>query len=310
MSFKTGLLTTVGALLAVAILSPVASAQGTPDFKFETAVTPAGVPVRPIEQPVTVEFDYTYTLKLPPQQVGGVTGTAQVEFDVQCPQDKLLVSGSRTETISITPAEGNTESQYTGTIELTIIVLREAPGLVPITCDVSASVGELTQQAVPESNTHTDSFIVTPDYFGLIEAQANSKLGKGGPQKQIPFKLSVTNFGNAQTRVAFSLVQEKTGSWDPLLPEPTLLDAPGGNLQQKEVTFQVATPYKNGWNNAEKGFTLELSPSYAFNSEKTGPPVQVTLLARVRGVYVPSLEPVILAAAIVGTALLARSKLE
>jgi hypothetical protein len=308
MTFKTGILTLAGALLAAALVLPTASAQ-QPSFEFTTSGAPT-TPVTPISQAVQIDFDYTYTLKLAPQQVGGITGTAKVQFDVQCPPDKLLVSGSQSKTISITPDPTNTGNEYTGTVTVTITVLREAPGLVPIVCTVNGSVGEVTGTAVPESNDQDDSFTITPDYFALIEAQANSKLGKGGPQKQIPFKLSVTNFGNAQTRVAFSLVQEKTGKWEPLLPEPTLLDAPGGNLQQKEVTFQVATPYKNGWNNAEKGFTLELRPEYAFDSTTTGSPVQVTLLARVRGVYVPTLEPLVMLGAILGAAMVVRSKLD
>lgn len=292
------------ALLAVVLLAPVATAQGPqPTFTFAVGGLPSG-PITPIEQTVNIDFEFMYTQKVQPQGLGGLAGNAQVTFDVNCPQDKLLVSGGTTQILPISGS--STTGQYPGTVTIQIQALREAPGLTPITCTVSGSVGEVVATGVPASNTEEKSFALTPDYLPYIEATAASKLRQGGPQKQIPFAIDVTNFGNAATKVSFSIEQQPKGRWQGLLPDPALLDPPGGNQQSKQIVFNVATPYKNGWNNDEGAFTLLLTPEYQYNSEKVGSPQQVTVLARVRGVYVPGLEPTVMLAALVGSALVLR----
>jgi hypothetical protein len=292
--------TAVGAVLvATVILSPAATAQ-QPEFKFTTSGVPTS-PVTPIEQIINIKFDYTYNIKIPAQMVAGPVGTATVTFDVQCPQDKLLVTGSTTDVVTVAP--GATQS-YPGTVNIQITVLREAPGMTPAQCTVTGSVGALQSPSVPASTTDSDSFQIIPDYLPYIEAQSAAKLRQGGPQKQIPFAIDLTNFGNAATKVSFAIESAPSGKWQGLLPDPALLDPPGGNLQSKQITFNVATPYKNGWNNDEGAFTLSMTPEYQYNADKKGSPITVTVLARVRGVYVPSLEPMIMVSALLGAAML------
>jgi hypothetical protein len=294
----------VGAVLvATAILSPAATAQA-PEFKFTTSGVPTA-PVTPIEQIVNIKFDYTYTIKIPAQVAAGPVGTATVTMDVACPQDKLLVTGSKTDVISVQPKTG-AEQSFTGTINIAITVLREAPGLTPIACQVSGSASALQGQAVPASTVDQEDFQIIPDYLPYIEAQSAAKLRQGGPQKQIPFAIDLTNFGNAATKVSFAIESAPSGKWQGLLPDPALLDPPGGNLQSKQITFNVATPYKNGWNNDEGAFTLSMTPEYQYNADKKGSPITVTVLARVRGVYVPSLEPMVMVSALLGAAMLVK----
>lgn len=298
----------LGAFLAATVLAPVATAQ-QPKFEYSIVGVPPA-PVTPIAQKVTVKFEYTYTLPAGPlQSLGGVTSTAQVTFDVQCPADKILKSGSESKIIALNPSNTDAnQNGYEGTVEVTLTVLREAPGLTPIACSVSGSVGEVVASGVPASNTQPGSFDLTPDYLPYIEAQSASKLRQGGPQKQIPFAIDLTNFGNAATKVSFEITERPKGAWQGLLPDPALLDAPGGNVQSKQIVFNVATPYKNGWNNDEGAFTISMKPEYQYDSTKTGSPITVTVLARVRGVYVPSIEPFVMVAAILGTALLMRMR--
>ncbi|HJQ93388.1 MAG TPA: hypothetical protein VJ874_03770, partial [Candidatus Thermoplasmatota archaeon] len=264
--------------------------------------------VTPIEQLVNIKFDYSYTIKLAPQQAVSPTGTATVSFQVNCPQDRLLVTGSTTDVVTVVP--GSPSGTYTGTVNIQITVLREAPGMTPAQCTVTGSVGAMQGAAVPASTTDTDSFQIIPDYLPYIEAQSAAKLRQGGPQKQIPFAIDLTNFGNAATKVSFAIESAPSGKWQGLLPDPALLDPPGGNLQSKQITFNVATPYKNGWNNDEGAFTLSMTPEYQYNSEKTGSPITVTVLARVRGVYVPSLEPMVMVSALLGAAMLIKLRKE
>ena len=227
---------------------------------------------------------------------------------MNCPQDRLLVTGSTTDVVTVVP--GSPSGTYTGTVNIQITVLREAPGMTPAQCTVTGSVGAMQGAAVPASTTDTDSFQIIPDYLPYIEAQSAAKLRQGGPQKQIPFAIDLTNFGKAATKVSFAIESAPSGKWQGLLPDPALLDPPGGNLQSKQITFNVATPYKNGWNNDEGAFTLSMTPEYQYNSEKTGSPITVTVLARVRGVYVPSLEPMVMVSALLGAAMLIKLRKE
>lgn len=292
--------TAVGAVLvATVILAPAATAQA-PEFGFTTSGVPNG-PVTPIEQIINIKFDYKYTIKLPPQTALSTVGSATVTFQVNCPQDRLLVTGSTTDIVTV--ALGTTFT-FSGTVPIQITVLREAPGMTPAQCTVTGSVGPMQNPAVPASNPDQDSFQIIPDYLPYIEAQSAAKLRQGGPQKQIPFAIDLTNFGNAATKVSFAIDSAPGGDWQGLLPDPALLDAPGGNLQSKQITFNVATPYKNGWNNDEGAFTISMTPEYQYNSEKKGSPITVTVLARVRGVYVPSLEPMVMVSALLGAAML------
>ncbi len=296
----------VGALVAM----PGASAQsvGQPIFGFTLSGAPA-TPVTPIEQTVTVSVDWTYNLKVPPQNLAGAQGTAQVTVSTICTPGQVTIAGATTSIIAIDTA--GTGTTYDGKLPIQVILPRTLPALDPISCTVTGSVSSVFDQGVPESNTHTDTFVIKPDYFALIEAKTDLKLRQGGPQKQIPFAIEVTNFGNGQTKVNFEMVERPSkGNWQGLIPDQLFLDAPGGNKQTNNAVFTVATPYKNGWNNEEGAFTLLLKPEYAFNSEKTGSDVTITLLARVRGVYVPSLEPLVMVGVVIGAAMVARMNRE
>lgn len=300
---------TVAGLLVVAaaVLAPTATAQGAPTLEYSIKKVPT-TPVKPVSQLVPIDIEFSYTLPVAPaQNLAGPTGSATATFDVKCPQDKILQSGSEAKIITLEPTH---QGAYTDTVTIQLVVLREAQGLVPIQCTVDGSVSAVGggTASIPASNSKPDSFVITPQYFSLLEATSASKLRQGGPQKQIPFAIDLTNFGNAGTKVLFAVESAPKGGWQGLLPDPVLLDPPGGNLQSKQITFNVATPYKNGWNNEEGAFTISMTPEYQFkdSDEQVGSPVTLTVLARVRGVYVPSLEPMVLVGAILGTALLAR----
>jgi hypothetical protein len=135
-------------------------------------------------------------------------------------------------------------------------------------------------------------------------------LKQAGPQKQVPFELEVTNFGNARTQYLFEITNSPGGKWNALPPEVMLLDSPnsGQGTPTNTATFTVATPFKNGWNNAEGAYTITIKPSAADDPEKVGNPLTANVLVRVRGVYVPGVEPFVMVAAVLGAALVLRAR--
>ncbi len=295
----------VGALVTM----PSASAQvGQPIFTFDFSGIPTSA-IAPIEDTANIRIDYTYDLKVAPQNLGGAQGTAVVTFTVNCLPNEVIISGATTDIIPLSAS--STETRYTGSVTIQNTIKRTAAALDPITCTVVGTVSEVQAQGVPAPEPYTNRYDLKPDFFSLIEAKTDVKLRQGGPQKQIPFNIEMTNFGNGQTKVAFEVISApEKGNWQGLIPDQAILDAPGGNKQTSTSVFTVATPYKNGWNNEEGAFTLALKPEYVFNPDKKGSEVTVTLLARVRGVYVPSLEPLIMVGVVVGAAMVARARNE
>ncbi|MGB1586007.1 MAG: hypothetical protein ACPHID_03045 [Thermoplasmatota archaeon] len=267
----------------------------------------SGNPQEPVEPLVTKTFkiDYTFGFTNQVQNTGGVQGAAQAQFDINC-DSGVTVSGPESDIIPIppTPSAGNFEHDGSLTYQLT--VSREVKAREPLRCDITGSVITPSEQTMPAPPDVSRNFLVQAEYFSLIEAKTDLKLKQGGPQKQIPFNLEVTNFGNGQTKINFEVTEKPSGKWQGLAPDVLLLDEKGGTRESSTVAFTVVTPFKNGWNNEEGGFTVLLKPEYSFDPDQKGSEVAVTLVARVRGVYVPSLEPLVMVGAVLGTAFIAR----
>ncbi|HUR62656.1 MAG TPA: hypothetical protein VM286_09875, partial [Candidatus Thermoplasmatota archaeon] len=133
---------------------------------------------------------------------------------------------------------------------------------------------------------------------------------EAGPQKQITYSIELSNNGNARSNVNFNVVDAHSADgWNPIAPNPILLESKnqGGTSTTKNVNFLVSTPYKNGWNNKETTFVLKIQPVSTNNPELKGNEIQVNVLARVRGIYVPGPEPFLMVIALLGTALVART---
>lgn len=301
---RFALITTSIFLLGLIAAVPTSQAQ-VPQTTFTYSVS--GNPQEPIQPLVARSFkiDYEFAFNNQVQNLAGIQGAAQANFQFNCDAG-VTVSGPESDVIpiDITPAANGFE--HTGSLSYQITVNRDVRALDTLRCDITGSVDTADSQTMPPPPDVPRNFLIQADYFSLIEAKTDLKLKQGGPQKQIPFNLEVTNFGNGQTKVNFEITNDPGGKWQGLSPDVLLLDEKGGTRESSTVTFTVVTPFKNGWNNEEGGFTVLLKPEYSFNTEKKGSEVAVNLVARVRGVYVPSLEPLVMLGAVIGAGMVAR----
>lgn len=293
------------ALASVAMmLMPAAQAQTIPNSQFSNIKI--GQPVAAIKPAIespTFTTTFTYNLVSPAQSANtGVTPTVTVHLVPQCASG-VLVTGPTT-TI-VTMSAGQTASPGSATFQITIP--RTAPGLAPIACTMkmSADAPNNSIGAIPEQPV---SFSVTADYYSVNQVKLSTKLKQSGPQKQVPFAMDITNFGNARTQYTFELTNKPAGKWNAILPEVLLVDSPnsGQGSPTSTTTFTVATPFKNGWNNLEGSYQITIKPSSADDPTKVGNPMTANMLVRVRGVYVPGLEPAVMLAAMLGSALVLR----
>lgn len=316
-NLRKSLIVGATALLLLVAVAPHGSAQGgagqaTAQFTVGTpSLAPTG-PITPDTGVATATVPWTYSITTPAvgPAVGSLSGTAILQWtDPACENGNVVISGSLVQQIPIAGDPGQTTITETGTSSFNIQVTQDAPGEQPIKCTFSGKVLAPFQQ-VPETDEQSASAFVTADYLGLISANIPTTIKQAGPQKQIRYDIEITNLGNARSTINFNLRGEdpSSGGWNPVPPTQIVLEsqAQGGTETTKTVSFLVSTPFKNGWNNKDTTFLLEIQPVSTKDVQKVGQSVNLNVLARVRGVYVPTLEPLLLLGAVVGSALVAR----
>lgn len=297
----------VGVALATAVfmLLPTVAGQATTTTMNINKVGVPTTPIKPqIENP-SFTLEYTYSVQNAAiTAAGAVTSNVNIVFSFTC-QNGVTITGPASKLQAITPSP--TSASATNTASFQVSIPRTAPGLQAIPCVAKARADQLNN-AIPASNEAQFPFTVTADYYSVNQVKLASKLKQSGPQKQVPFEMEITNFGNARTQYTFEIGAEPGGKWQEILPEVLLLDSPnsGQGSPTNTAIFTVATPFKNGWNNEEGSYQIVVKPSAADDPSKTGNPLTANMLVRVRGVYVPGLEPFVLVGAVLGSALLLR----
>lgn len=293
------------ALASVALmLMPTASAQAV---NPKVQITKVGVPTTPIKPQIenpSFTVNFNYVLDNPAVTAGSaVNSVAVIDMTFQC-QNGVVITGPAQVLVAISP---NQASSFPGTGNFAVSIPRTAPGLQALPCVLKAK-GETVNQGIPATPEAQFPFTVTADYYSVNQVKLSTKLKQSGPQKQVPFQMDITNFGNARTQYTFELTNKPSGKWNAILPEVLLVDSPntGQGTPTTTTTFTVATPFKNGWNNIEGAYQLTIKPSAADDPTKVGNPMTANMLVRVRGVYVPGLEPAVLLAAVLGSALVLR----
>jgi hypothetical protein len=300
---RSTILVGIAIAAAVLLLLPTVSAQVPPSTISNIKINVPTAPIKPaIENPqFSVTFDYTLPTAAQSANAGA-TPNVVVNLVPQC-TNGVVVTGAPSTIVTIAPGQ----TKATGTASFQISIPRTAPGLTPLGCTmkISAPAPNPTIGAAPEQPVQ---FTVTADYYSVNQVKLSTKLKQSGPQKQVPFEMEITNFGNARTQYTFELTGEPGGKWQEILPEVLLVDSPntGQGSPVSTTTFTIATPFKNGWNNIEGSYQLTIKPSAADDPTKAGNPLTANMLVRVRGVYVPGLEPAIMLGALLGSALLLR----
>lgn len=304
---RTAILSLLGVLMAAWVVAPTVSAQAT-TLNLDLTGNLAGL--IPESQPGALKATVTYGYSNP--AMVGTTAAASsltITFTPNCPPS-ILVTGPTTKVMALNPT--TQQSQAGGTVEGNFLVTatREAPGLKSIECTMTVTAPAQTTGATTAPPPASQKFVVSADFYALIQPKIEKKLIASGPDKQVPFTIELTNYGNARTQINFEQgAKPSGGNWDILLPDPIILDSPYSGGEGKTVdtaTVTVSSTYKNGWNNAKGAYQILMKVASADQPEKKGNDLNANVLVRVRGVYVPGLEPFVMLAAILGSALVLR----
>jgi hypothetical protein len=295
-------------VLLLTAIAPTASAQlNKPSFTINS-VTVDKNPMAPDIETGTVSVAWTYSFTQVATSVGGaVTPTVQIKWtQPSCDKSGTAIAGSLVQIITLDNT-GQKQSA-SGTATFTLSLSQAAPGETDILCTFKGKVSPVVGTQIPESDEATGTLLVKAKFLGLLTANVPTTIQEAGPQKEIRYEIELTNLGNALTNVDFTLIGNAAAGWSPVPPTPIIMQSQqqGGTEFTKKVNFLIQTPHKNGWNNDETTFQLRITPSSTKDPDLKGNPVAVNVLSRVRGIYVPGPEPILLVAALAGTALVAR----
>ncbi len=150
----------------------------------------------------------------------------------------------------------------------------------------------------------------TPGYFNLYNVRLEQKIGQAGPQESVTYPIVIENFSNGDTRFAFSLANPDSlpDGFNAVVPEPLILERPetAGEPTTGTVNFQVYTPFHNGYVNEVGAVQLEVTSSYAPDTDIEGETSHISTLTQARGWYVPGPGLLIVLLAVAGALGLAR----
>lgn len=274
-------------MLVVLLLMPMASAQVTYGLQLDAGALEDRI--RPdIDQ---VPVDVTWSLSCEP---GGTdmatTEESALRFDVTVPHG-IVANG---ETTVVVPPPDCSGAPSTGTATFTLGATSQAPGLQPLTVLVAGNVTIDTTLPTSLADSTSTGFEVA--YVGLVQATLHGSIQQGTPGTTSDFAVTLTNVGNAPSRMVLATDD------DPFTMPDAPVVAPG---QTANVTVSYRHPDSTGYDNSEATGRITVTPVAEANGEE-GTPVMMNMLARTRSdVLAPGPGPW-LAIALVATACVAR----
>lgn len=283
----------VAGLVVLLVLPVVSAQQPTVTVALPFLADGGRIAVDPGVSNLTAPWTYSFAPGASPP-----AGNTTLSWSLQCGEGGVSLIGPALTPIAFQPGV----QQYTGRANLSVHASPEAPGVVALNCTLAAA-----SAAAGTALAANGSRAFNPEvaYRAELVVEVPVKLKQAGPQKMIPYAVELHNQGNARTVVHFEATSEPHGKrWNLLLPDAVVLD-PG---DRATAIVNVATPYKNLWNNEQGAYSVLALPSAAADSDEKGDPVNIVLMARARGWYIPGPSPLLMLAALAGAALLQRGR--
>lgn len=301
----TTLLIAAFALTGFLAISPTATAQANSlDATVQLEITPIDAAIKPLSDLAAIPFTIRYSY--PCGGVGLIATPIAMKVDEAPPWAAVTISP--TTLFAGTKQDPGKTTCNSDPVSGRILVstTADAPAFTPANLKITAAAGG-NGNIKPTSGS--ESTLIRADFFSIIDAVPQTTIQIATPQQQVVYPITITNFGNAQTKVFFE-AGDRPESWQVVAPPPLTLDAKqaGGKQTSISVPFTIQTPFRNGYLNEVGAAVLKVTSNYALDNTKKGDQTTVTTLTTTKGFYVPGFEPLLLVGALGGLALLARRK--
>lgn len=286
-------------LMAVLVFAPNATAQAGAQLTVTSEGATPNVPgksgrLAPETQTATIVF--AFKVSIPDTGGAGVaacpTANIVVTFEPTRPGDwSTITLSSYSKVVTLTPQEPTANVDT----EMSITTTRKARAFVSDTYEVkaSAAAGPSGCTFTPSAKVPNTAFIQN-DYIPILEYSPAKYIQKTGQNKEVLFPIEITNFGNAQTKVATSVDQPNKNKLDAVLPPSVTTlntDLESKTDVKKTIVIAARTPSSNGYTNTLYSFFV----NFAGTATTPGPEIatdnqQITLSVQVQGVYVPGFD--------------------
>ncbi|MEK6976630.1 MAG: hypothetical protein AABY18_09840 [Candidatus Thermoplasmatota archaeon] len=265
---------TLAMLAAVAVPAQAQTERLAPtlaiDQPYQAGETSDGIPFGGTG---TMEVGWTLTFEDAASATEELaTNRGSIRWTLECPEPITM------EPTAFPLAYTAGVASYEGKATLSVQADPAAVGGKPIACQIT---GNFTGTSTEVHDTVQAPLVVV--YKGGITVNTIVTEKTGGPQKQIPYPMDITNTGNARTLVTFTMPERPGGRWNVLLPENLLLE-PG---QTTTAVLVVSTPFKNGYVRGSTDIHLVIGTAHADDPELMGPSTPIDLGAKVKGTYIP-----------------------
>jgi hypothetical protein len=257
-------------------------------------------------RPLGAPGQWGCTLEVQWSGEGIVDPTRPVTVSVNSPTSiswaNAIISPS---SVTITPSTGQDGAvTETRDIDVRVSLLASAPAFSSQELTLEPQVTAEQEDEAQTTATSGTQLTITPAYFNLYNVRLNQKIQEASPDSSVTFPIQIDNFSNAQTRFEFSQPSAGGGedggdgggsqaqgsdTFRGVTPSPLVIQsqAQGGEQTKDTATFQVFTPYSNGYVNRIGSLQLQIDSKYAVDTSETGAGSQVSTLTKVKGFYVP-----------------------
>ncbi|MCA1813164.1 MAG: hypothetical protein LC624_04325, partial [Halobacteriales archaeon] len=297
----------VGALPMASAQAGVCPTSPTCATTLKMEITPPTQAIKPLGPVISLPIKVSYTYN--PQASVALASTPIALKVTNAPSWVVTTLSPSTVYIPVSQVndvQGTSGGKDQDNAFLLVSTTADAPAFQQGTIEVQA---DAPQNGQLQTATTKTQIAVQADFFSIIEATTPSSIQKAKPQAQVSYPVTVTNFGNAQTKVSF-FTDNVPDKWQVTPPPPvTLLSKQqGGNQNSKTVNVVVQTPFSNGYLNVVGAITVRITSAYALDPKVVGDSTIVSTLTTTKGFYVPGFEPLFGLMAIGGLAIALRRK--
>ena len=289
--------------VATALLSLVPTAAAQQQAQISVVLNPPSEPVKPLQAPIS--FTGTVTLIADSSAYSGIIGVPVAYTVTKQPAWANVLVSPSTDIFPVGTSTPSQNFQSSRPITVTVTASDAAPAFQADQIEITATT---TSTPGGKAVSGKGNVPITADYFSIIDVQLAEAIKVERPQSVVSFPVKISNYGNANTKVTFTIGDGTSQNLQVPVPNPVTLQSKqaGGNQISADIPLNIQTPYKNGYMNEVGIVNYKITSAYALDPKIKGDESSVSVLVTTRGFYVPGPSPILFVGLVAAAALLLR----